>query len=136
MKQERFDALTKTMAGGLSRREALRTLGAGIATAAMAALFPAQAWAEPKEKTIKCKIKENGRDADGNKVSVYCEVNCTGDAGYCVVCGNKDKSEEGDSLSCAAACCASDDPTMCIAPNKKEIQSQCQQGRVRIVKEK
>ena len=134
MKQERFDALTKTLAGGLSRREALRTLGAGIATAALAALLPSQVPAQAKAKTISCKIREKGRDLEGNKISVFCEVNCGEGAGYCVVCGDKDK--ESGSLACSAACCSSDDPTMCIAPDKKDIQSQCQQGKVKIYTEK
>lgn len=134
MEHKRFDDLTKILASGVSRREMLRKVGVGITGAALAALLPARAPALAKTKTISCKISEKGRDADGNKISVHCEVECTGEAGYCVVCGTKDK--ENDSLSCSAACCVSDDPTICTAPDKKTIQDQCQQGRVKIYKEK
>ena len=136
MKQERFDALTKTLASGMSRRDALRALGAGIASAALAALVPGYALAGEATKEISCDISEKLKGPDGTWYSVSCAVTCSEGAGYCVVCGNKEKFKDtGDvALSCAAACCSADDPTTCIAPDKKEFKSNCKQGRVKLYK--
>lgn len=136
MEHKRFDDLTKTLASGVSRREMLRKLGVGITGAALAALLPTRAPALAKTKTIRCKVRENGRDADGNKIVSYCEVECSGEAGYCITCGAKEKDKDGDSTACAAACCLSDDPTFCTPPDKKEAKAQCQQGMIKIIKEK
>jgi hypothetical protein len=40
---ERFDALTRSMAGAVSRREALRKVGVGMGAAFVAALIPSSA---------------------------------------------------------------------------------------------
>lgn len=135
MKQERFDALTKTAASGMSRRGMLRALGGGIASAALAALVPGYALAAAEAtKEISCDIKEKAKGPDGTWYSVACAVSCAEGAGYCAVCGVKERSKEGVALACAAACCSSDDPTMCVAPDKKEFKAGCKQGRIKYYK--
>lgn len=128
MDPNRFDALTKAVAGGTSRRDVLRRLAAGLLTA----LVPATMLAKPRTQTISCKVKEKIRDADGNPIELHCEVECPEGAGYCVVCGTKEKHGD-DMASCAAACCTNEDPTQCVAPDKKDL-SGCKQGRVKTYK--
>lgn len=131
--EQRFDDLTRALAAGATRRQALRTLGVGIATATLSALFPRIAGAQPKTKTIRCKVREEGFSPDGEKVKdIHCEVECGEGAGYCAVCGIK--KEEDGGIACAAACCSSDDPEQCVPPDKRTTQLQCQQGRVKIYK--
>lgn len=134
MKQERFDAFTKTVAGGMSRRNMLRTLGAGIASAALAALVPGYALAGEATKEISCDISEKVKGPDGQWYSVHCAVMCSEGAGYCTVCGVKERNKEGAAVACAAACCSSEDPTQCIPPDKKDFRANCKQGRVKIYK--
>ena len=137
MDQGRFDDLTKTLAGSVSRRELLRKLGAGLTGVALAALLPTRAPVAAKAtKTVRCKIKEKGRLPTGEKVVAECEVQCEGEAGYCLACRGFDKEEEG--LSCWAMCCTSpecgftkEEAKAFKEENKEQIKDQCQGGTVK-----
>src|SRR5947207_7998590 len=52
--EDRFDALAKAVAGGLSRREALRRLGGGLAAMLLSAVGLGTAWGAPPSRPAKC----------------------------------------------------------------------------------
>jgi len=96
-----FDEWAKDLARGVSRREALRRLGGGLAGALLAALGLARAWGAPAPRPAKC--------------SDYCNTlprsqraNCNN---ACKQCGghteNVCASRNSDKVVCcdAGACC-------------------------------
>src|ERR1043166_4546073 len=52
--EDRFDALAKSVAGGLSRRDALRRLGGGLAAMLLSAVGLNTAWGTPPSRPAKC----------------------------------------------------------------------------------
>jgi len=122
MDQERFDELAKTLASGVSRREALRKIGGGLLGAALAALLPTKADAKPGGGG-------GGKTAEGNCPQGFnkCRGKCyilaedRNNCGACGVvcpegrpcCGGTCTDVERDGNNCGACgnvCTAGDNP--------------------------
>jgi hypothetical protein len=89
--EHRFDELAKALAGGLSRREALRRLGGGVAAALMSTLGLGKAW--------------------GQIGAVACGDYCKGAVGF----DPKDKASKKRFAACVPSCdhCQEDGGKIC-----------------------
>jgi hypothetical protein len=90
--EHQFDELAKAMAEGVSRREALRRLGSGVAAATLAALGLGNAWGQSRRR---------GRGGGATPQGIICppgEVPCAGGSECCPACPN------GEDL-CGSKCC-------------------------------
>ena len=74
----KFDALTKGLAQSVTRRQALRRFGVGLAGIALAALgLSSRPYAHPTPHGCHCKKPDYGCRGDLNCM-YYCEVCCAG----------------------------------------------------------
>ena len=112
MMEHQFDALAKSLAATVSRREAIRRLGGGLAGAVLASLGSGRAWSAPAPNShcedfcrSKCGIHPGGGNAFGKCVS-SCEacVNRTGGQLPCLC----PASPGGDVVCCTGGqtCCS------------------------------
>jgi hypothetical protein len=129
-----FDKLAKDLAGGLSRRQALRRLGGGLAGAVLGSLSFSAAWAKPKEG-LDYKSQgsggNGGNDDNGGGNSAcarWCDSlppgadtdHCKSDAaqgqGLCYECGPKASAGHPNFCDLAGigpTCCPKTAPTCC-----------------------
>jgi hypothetical protein len=95
--KNRFDELAKDLARGISRREALRRLGGGLAGALLLSLGLPKAWANPADACIAACNEQHRNPRPSFKFHV-CVRNC----GQCAKC-NEDE-----------ACCPSEDTDQAV----------------------
>ena len=89
--ESRFDQLAKDLARGVSRREALRRLGGGLATAMLASLGVGRAWGQGGSNSCNnfCNsIFPPGADRD------KCRSDASAGKGICFQCGPASKPDE------------------------------------------
>ena len=122
MDGDRFDALTRRLAGAATRRQLVKGLGGGLA----AGLLGRRPVGAAETKTIRCKLKRKYEAPTGEKGTLSCEVECPREASYCVTCG--ESSTEPVGAFCQARCCSG--PDCDPPPTKEQVKEQCQKGRV------
>jgi hypothetical protein len=106
--ENRFDELTKALAGGVSRREALRRLGGGLAGVLLASMGLGKAWSQ--SGSVDCGSYCRARFAPGRVALRTCVHSCEDcQAGGGIVCGAS--SAGGGAVTCcsggtASTCCS------------------------------
>jgi hypothetical protein len=108
----RFDELAKSLAGSVSRREALVRLGGGMAGMLLASLGMGKAWGDPATNSLcedfcrsTCKIRPGGGSAFGECVS-SCETCVTDTNGLPCGCPGSSGSS-GPDVVCTGCCVGS-----------------------------
>jgi hypothetical protein len=124
----RFDELAKAMAEGMSRRDALRVVGGGIAAALMGSLGIGRAWSAPGDgKGQGCGLLCTQAGAvPGTAAHSRCSEACEA----CRTTGGTANIGTGGSVSCTCpsprfACPSNTSPTVCCANASSCVAGTC-----------